>query len=64
MTVPMARDVARDYSILVSRTELRMPKEEKAVDLRYSARHYSMGFFIRICHMAMKRSVIRSMETF
>ena len=43
---------------------LRMQKEEKAVDLRYSARHYNMGFFIRTCRMATKRSVIRLMETF
>ena len=43
VTVPMAREVARDHSILVSRLTA-YAKEEKAVDLRYSARHYNMGF--------------------
>lgn len=63
VTVPMAREVARDHSILVSRlTAYAKRRESGGFALLSQALQY--GLFIRTCRMATKRSVIRLMETF
>ena len=59
----MAREVARDHSILVSRlTAYAKRRESGGFALLSQALQY--GLFIRTCRMATKRSVIRLMETF